>query len=112
MDTDRNLLFGVLALQVDLIDNEQFVEACTSWTARKDQPLAEILVARGWMTRADQEDVKRLLERKPKKHRGDVTASQMQATQPSAPGQRSPLPSPITLCGGVVVALGSHRPAQ
>ena len=84
MDTDRNLLFGVLALQADLIDNDQFVEACTSWTARKDQPLADILVARGWMTRADQEDVERLLERKLKKHRGDVTASLMQATQPSA----------------------------
>jgi PAS domain S-box-containing protein len=28
MDTDRNLLFGVLALQADLIDAAQFIEAC------------------------------------------------------------------------------------
>jgi serine/threonine-protein kinase len=81
MDMDRNLLFGVLALQADLIDNEQFVEACTVWTAQKDLPLAEILIGRGWMTRADQEAVERLLERKLKKHHGDVKASLMQATE-------------------------------
>ena len=30
-DTDRNLLFGVLALQADLIDAAQFAEACSAW---------------------------------------------------------------------------------
>jgi hypothetical protein len=30
-DGDRNLLFGLLALQLDLIDQRQFVEACTTW---------------------------------------------------------------------------------
>src|SRR5207249_3216411 len=35
MDTDRNLLFGVLALQADLIDPQQFIEACLLWTSRK-----------------------------------------------------------------------------
>jgi hypothetical protein len=38
MDTDRNLLFGVLALQADLLDNNQFVEACSAWAARKAPP--------------------------------------------------------------------------
>ena len=37
MDNDRNLLFGVLALQADLIDTRQFVEACTLWATRKDE---------------------------------------------------------------------------
>ena len=31
-DTDRNLLFGVLALQAALIDNDQFAEVCAAWT--------------------------------------------------------------------------------
>jgi len=39
MDTDRNLLFGVPALQADLIDAQQFAEACTQWTSRKHPPL-------------------------------------------------------------------------
>ena len=30
-DTDRNLLFGVLALQADYIDNTQFIEVCGAW---------------------------------------------------------------------------------
>jgi hypothetical protein len=33
MDTDRNLLFGVLALQLDLITLQQFGEACGAWAA-------------------------------------------------------------------------------
>jgi hypothetical protein len=40
-DTDRNLLFGVLALQADLIDKNQFAEVCGAWAARNDKPLAD-----------------------------------------------------------------------
>ena len=57
MDMDRNLLFGVLALQADLLDAARFAEACTAWTARKDVPLAELLVERGWITPTDRADI-------------------------------------------------------
>ena len=50
MDTDRNLLFAVLALQADLIDRERFVQACTLWAARKNTPIAELLIEQGWLT--------------------------------------------------------------
>jgi hypothetical protein len=33
---DRNLLFGVLALQADLLDNDRFTEACSARAARRD----------------------------------------------------------------------------
>ena len=46
MDTDRNLLFGVIALQADLIDPQQFIDACLLWSSRKDVPLAEVLIER------------------------------------------------------------------
>jgi serine/threonine-protein kinase len=75
MDTDRNLLFGVLAPKADLLDNAQFAEACTAWTARKGEPLADLLVERGWISTSDRTDIERLLERKLKKHRGDPLAS-------------------------------------
>jgi serine/threonine-protein kinase len=75
MDTDRNLLFGVLALQADLIDKTQFADVCAAWTARKDTPLAILLLERGWISPADKTDVERLLERKLKKHGGDANAS-------------------------------------
>ena len=44
---DRDLLFGILALQVDLIDSDQLVAATAQWASEKDQPLGEILVERG-----------------------------------------------------------------
>jgi hypothetical protein len=46
---DPNLLFGELALQADLIDANRFAEACTAWSARKDTPLASLVVERGWL---------------------------------------------------------------
>jgi tetratricopeptide (TPR) repeat protein len=75
VNTDRNLLFGVLALQADLLDAQQFAQACTAWSACKDKALAELLVERGWLTDQDKSDVERLLERKVKKHAGDAHAS-------------------------------------
>ena len=75
MDTDRNLLFGVLALQADLIDAPQFIEACLLWTTRKQEPLADLLVSRGWIEPADKAHVEYLLERKLRKHDGNAHAS-------------------------------------
>jgi tetratricopeptide (TPR) repeat protein/tRNA A-37 threonylcarbamoyl transferase component Bud32 len=80
MDTDRNLLFGVLALQADLINQRQFAEACTAWSASKDTPLADLLLARGWLTPADRADVEKLLDRKLKKHGGDAHAGLAEVT--------------------------------
>jgi serine/threonine-protein kinase len=74
MDDDRNLLFGVLALQADLIDPARFVEACSAWATFKDRSLSEILVERGWLTPTDRADVERVLDRKLKKHGGDARA--------------------------------------
>ncbi len=76
---DRNLLFGVLALQADLLDAPRFAEACSAWAARKDAPLAELLVERGWLTPDDRADVERFLDRKLKKHGGDAKAGLAQA---------------------------------
>ena len=75
MDTDRNLLFGVLALQADLIEPNQFIEACLLWTSRKDVPMADLLVERGWIVPDDKAHVDYLLGRKLHKHGGDPRAS-------------------------------------
>ena len=66
MSTDETLLFGVLAVQADLIDAPAFAEACSAWAARKGTALADLLVERGWLTAEDQAavDVLRKGERK------------------------------------------------
>lgn len=74
-DTDRNLLFGVLALQADLIDAAQFAEACSAWAGHKDVPLADLLVQRGWLNNEDRAHVEYLLKRSLQKHAGDARRS-------------------------------------
>ena len=49
MDTDRNLLFGVLALQADLIDPASSSRPARSGPAARSVPLADLLVERGWI---------------------------------------------------------------
>src|SRR5262249_4310648 len=57
------------------LDNDQFAEACAAWTTRKQTPLADLLVERGWITTGDKADIDRVLERKLKRHGGDPAAS-------------------------------------
>jgi PAS domain S-box-containing protein len=74
MDTDRNLLFAVLALQADVLDADQFVKVCTLWSSRKQVPIADLLIELGWITAFDRADVERLVHRKVKRHGGDPKA--------------------------------------
>jgi len=74
MDADRNLLFAVLALQADVIDDDRFIKICTLWTTRKHVALADLLIDLGWITQVDKADVERLVERKLRKHNGDTRA--------------------------------------
>src|SRR6516165_7819325 len=43
--SDRNLLFGVLALQMDFINRDALIAALHAWVQDKAKPLGEILVA-------------------------------------------------------------------
>src|SRR4051794_17199914 len=65
MCTERELLFGVLALQDHLIDDGQLAEACESWwSTGPDRSLADHLVERGWLSATDRAVVEWRLERK------------------------------------------------
>jgi eukaryotic-like serine/threonine-protein kinase len=52
VDTERNLLFGLVALQNGLIDQAQLVAAFQAWTRDKDRLLADHLVGLGYLDRA------------------------------------------------------------
>jgi hypothetical protein len=71
---DLNLLFGVLTLQLDLITQAQFADACAAWAARKDRPLADLLQERGWLSDEDRAEVERVLRRRLDRHGGDAAA--------------------------------------
>jgi WD40 repeat protein/tetratricopeptide (TPR) repeat protein/tRNA A-37 threonylcarbamoyl transferase component Bud32 len=44
---DRNLLFGILALQMDFVTRDSLIAAMNAWVLEKARPLGEILVAHG-----------------------------------------------------------------
>jgi serine/threonine-protein kinase len=53
---DRNLLFGILALQMDFIDRDALVAAMNAWVLEKSKPLGQVLVSQGKL-RADEHDL-------------------------------------------------------
>ncbi len=74
-ETDRNLLFAVIALQLDILEQAQFAEASAVWALTMERPMDELLLERGWITPDDRQEITHNLQRKLKKHRGDVHAS-------------------------------------
>jgi serine/threonine-protein kinase len=75
MNADRNLLFGVFALQASLITEQQFIEACTLWSRTPDRSLAEILSDHQWLTDEDRFHLEYLIGRKLEKCSGDLQAT-------------------------------------
>src|SRR5262249_41149201 len=62
--SDRNLLFGILALQMDFIDRDTLVRGMSAWVLDKAKPLGQILCEQG----AVAEDTHDLLEALVAKH--------------------------------------------
>jgi serine/threonine-protein kinase len=72
---DRNLLFGVIALQNDFITREQLVAAFDSWVHDKSRDLPEILEKQGGLSTEDREFLDRLVAKFRAKHGGDAKKS-------------------------------------
>src|SRR5262245_1295736 len=72
---DRNLLFGLLALQNGLIDQVQLVAAFQAWTLDKARLLADYLVSRGDLNTAQRAAIEALAALHIEKHGGDVERS-------------------------------------
>src|SRR5437588_10434793 len=62
--TDRNLLFGILALQMDFIKRDALITAMNAWVLDKAKPLGQILVEQG----ALRQDAHAVLEALVQKH--------------------------------------------
>lgn len=61
--SDRNLLFGILAIQLDFIDSEQLVEAANAWMLEKTSSLGEILVKRGSLPVDDKQFIDKIVDK-------------------------------------------------
>ena len=75
MQTDRKLLFGVLAFQDESIDLAQLAAICRAWTADKSRSIPQLLVERQWLSEQGRDELERKVERKLKRFVGDVHAT-------------------------------------
>lgn len=60
MQTDRNLLFGVLAFQDEYIDLTQLAAICRTWAADKSRSIPQLLVERKWLTESERIESQRV----------------------------------------------------
>jgi serine/threonine-protein kinase len=72
---ERHLLFGLIALQVGLIDQAQLVAAFQAWARDKAQPLADYLAARGDLDAEQRAGIEVMVALHLKKHGGDAEKS-------------------------------------
>ena len=62
--SDRNLLFGILALQMDFIGRDALIAAMNAWVLDKAKPLGQVLLDQG----ALRSDARAVLEALVEKH--------------------------------------------
>jgi len=60
---DENLLFGVLALQLDFITQDQLVAAANAWMVAKSSGLSEILVKVGALSQEDRDFITLIVQK-------------------------------------------------
>lgn len=75
MAEDRNLLFGVMAVQLKFISPQSLMEAAAGWAVHKKNPLKDYLVEVGLITAEAAGMIEALLEEQVKIHSGDVRAT-------------------------------------
>ncbi len=61
MDTDRNLLFGVVAFQNGAVDADGLAETYAAWASEPTQTLADLMVDRGLMTDEQRTEVEKVV---------------------------------------------------
>ena len=75
MDTERNLLFGVVAFQNGAVDADRLAETCAAWASEPSLPLADLLVDRGLMTDEQRTEVEKAVAHELEAHGGDPQAT-------------------------------------
>src|SRR5262249_44753943 len=72
---DRNLLFGILALQMDFIQRDALIAAMNAWLLDKAKPLGQILVEQQALDPDNRALLDTLVQRHLAMHGGDIEKS-------------------------------------
>jgi len=80
---DRNLLFGILALQMDFIRRDALIAAMHAWVLEKAKPLAQILFDQGVLPADARAVLEALVAKHLELHGGDAEKSLAAVSAPS-----------------------------
>jgi hypothetical protein len=83
---DRNLLFGILALQLDFVSKDGLLDGMHGWIVQKGRPLGEILVEKGRLKPENRLLLESLVDRHIAEHAG--RSEESLAALPSAASLR------------------------
>ncbi|HLJ93941.1 MAG TPA: serine/threonine-protein kinase [Gemmataceae bacterium] len=72
---DRNLLFGILALQMDFISRDALIAGMHAWVIEKAKPLGQILAEQGALRPEDRDMLEMVVRRHLQIHGGDAERS-------------------------------------
>src|SRR2546423_9987161 len=72
---DRNLLFGILALQMDFIARDALIAGMNAWVLEKSKPLGQILRAQGTLSDEHHALLESLVQAHLNLHGGDPARS-------------------------------------
>jgi eukaryotic-like serine/threonine-protein kinase len=75
MDSERNLLFGVVAFQSGTVDADRLAETCAAWVEEPSQTLADLFVGRGLMTDEQKTELEKVIAHELEAHGGDLQAT-------------------------------------
>ncbi len=75
MDTERNLLFGVVAFQNGAVDADRLAETCAAWASEPSLTLADHLLDRGLITAEQRTEVEKVVAHELEAHGGDPQAT-------------------------------------
>jgi serine/threonine-protein kinase len=75
MSADRNLLFGILALQMDFLSRDALVEAMHAWVLDKKKSLGQILVKQGALREEERLLLEPVVQKHVERHEGDPQKS-------------------------------------
>jgi serine/threonine-protein kinase len=83
--SDRNLLFGILALQMDFVSRDQLIAAMNGWILDKTRALGQVLQEQGALTEADRSLLETIVVRHLEKHGYDTRKSLAAVAEASGP---------------------------
>src|SRR5437588_5871162 len=75
MSADRNLLFGILAVQMNFVGRDALIAAMHAWVLERSKPLGQILVEQRALSPSRQSLLEQLVDEHLAAHDGDAERS-------------------------------------